>query len=217
MILTLARAMEVPLREQNRLLLAAGYAPRYSETAVDGPEGGAVREAIDRILVAHDPYPGLVVDRHFDLVTANEAAMVLVSDVAPELLAGPINLYRLSLHPDGMGRRTTNFGEWAPHLVRQLLDAARRASSPTLDELVAEVRSYPNVAALDLEPLRFAAPALTLNVEYDAPVGHLSMFTTLTTFGSPLDVTVDELLIELFYPADDDSARRLRGERPPSP
>lgn len=210
MILTLARSLDVPLREQNRLLLAAGYAPRYPETPIDDSASRHVRAAIDRVLAAHNPFPGLVVDRNFNLVTNNDAAAGLIAAVDPRLLAEAPNLYRISLHPDGMAQATTNFDDWAPHLVRQLAESAQRSASPEVVELLDEVRGYPNVAALDLEPGDDPGRQLTLNVELDTPIGHLSLFTTLTTFGSPLDVTVDELLIELFYPADDLTETLLR-------
>ena len=162
------------------------------------------------MLNAH-PYPGVVVDRLWNVVSANEPALLLTVGLPAELLGPQMNIYRLSLHPDGLASRTTNFIDWAGHLLDQLRRAVALTGDPTLEALLAEVSAYPNVARL--KPPNsggFDDPPLLMPFRMATPVGEISMFTTLTTFGTPLDVTLDELIVELFFPADDDSERRLR-------
>lgn len=208
-LLALAEGLEVPLRERNTLLLAAGYAPRYTETPLDDPAMDRARAAVQRVLDAHDPYPGVVLDRRWDVVAANGGALALIGELPPALQQPPLNLFRLSLHPEGMAARTSNFAEWGAYVVWQLDRMLAASGDPALAAVAEEVRTYPNVAGLP-SPLPAHEPTLTLNVEYDAPVGHLSLFTTLTTFGTPMDVTLDELMIELFYPADEATEALLR-------
>lgn len=208
-VLALAEGLDVPLRERNTLLLAAGYAPRYTETPLDAPEMARATAAVQRILDAHDPYPGVVVDRGWDVIAANAGALSLIGDLPPALAEPPLNVFRLSLHPDGMAARTKNFTEWAGYLLWQLDRLWAASGDPALAALVEEVRGYPNVAAL---PATAApeTPTRVLSVQLDTPAGELSLFTTLTTFGTPLDITLDELMIELFYPADDATAAILQ-------
>lgn len=205
-VLALADGLDVPLRERNALLLAAGYAPRYDETPLDAPAMARAKAAVQRVLDAHDPYPGVVLDRRWDVVAANAGALALIEGVAPELASPTLNVFRVSLHPDGLAARTRNFEEWGSYLVWQLEHQLALSGDAGLAALLEEVRGYPNVAAL---PTRMPDedPMLVLTVDLVDP--DLSLFTTLTTFGTPRDITLDELMIELFYPADDATAQHL--------
>lgn len=205
-VLALADGLDVPLRERNTLLLAAGYAPRYDETPLDAPAMARAKAAVQRVLDAHDPYPGVVLDRRWDVVAANGGALALIEGVAPELVSPTLNVFRVSLHPDGLAARTRNFEEWGSYLVWQLEHQLALSGDAGLAALLEEVRGYPNVAAL---PTRMPDedPMLVLTVDLVDP--DLSLFTTLTTFGTPRDITLDELMIELFYPADDATAQHL--------
>jgi transcriptional regulator with XRE-family HTH domain len=206
MVLHLADRLEMPLRDRNRLLLAAGFAPAYGERSLDDEEMTPVREALERFLAAHEPYPALVLDRHWNLVLANAAVAPLVEDIAPALLEPPANALRATLHPEGMAPRILNFDEWSGHLVHRL----RREIAPTGDEeleaLLDEVLTYPGVR--DQPPPADAAAAaeivLPLQIRYGSD--RLSFFSTLTTFGTAADVTLAELSVEAFYPADSQSA-----------
>lgn len=212
LVLALAHHLEVPLRERNALLLAAGYAPRFSHRSLDDPSMAEVRSSIRTLLDAHLPYPGVVVDRQWNVVSANEAAMLFVADLPPHVSEPRLNVYRMSLHPDGLAARTINFTEWAAHLVRQLRRTVVLTGDPDVEALLDEVVQYPNVA--HLQPLidlgAHDEPPLLVPFRFAGPTGDLSLFTTITTFGTPRDVTLDELAIELFYPADERTAERVR-------
>ncbi|MEE3064762.1 MAG: helix-turn-helix transcriptional regulator [Actinomycetota bacterium] len=214
MVLTLAEGLDIPLRERNALLLAAGFAPRYRSRPLDDAALSPARDAIQRLLDAHDPYPGVVIDRCWNIVGANAAASALTAGLPQELRGPPSNVYRLCLHPDGLAGRTLNFGEWAGYLLHQLQRTIALTGDPALQALRAEVRGYPGVAT-NATPwgTRADGASLLVPLVLDAEGGQrLSMFTTLTTFGTPLDVTLAELAVELFYPADAESARLLRGD-----
>jgi transcriptional regulator with XRE-family HTH domain len=214
LVLALAHHLEVPLRERNDLLLAAGYAPRFSQMALDDPAMEHVRASIQRMLDAHDPYPGVAIDRQWNVTIANRAALQLTDGLPGTILGPPLNVYRLCLHPEGLARRTTNFTDWASYLLRQLHRSIALTGDPVLQTLLEEVISYPNVS--QIAPLTSTSlgddPPLLVPFRLTTPLGELSLFTTLTTFGTPLDVTIDELAIELFFPADDRSKAMLRGE-----
>ena len=202
----------VPLRERNRMLLAAGYAPRYGERRLDDTGFHQVRDALERLLRAHDPYPGLVLDRQWNVVLANRSAAALTA-LLPAFLTQPaLNVFRASLHPQGLAAHTVNFEDWADYLLRSLRRAVVLAGDGALPELEREVLGYPNVQALAKRRAGegpasddFLVPCIL-----ELPFGRLSMFTTLTTFGTPRDITLDELCIELFYASDDSTARLLR-------
>ena len=201
----LAEHLDVPLRERNRLLLAAGYAPRFTETSWDAPEMAAVRGAIEQVLAAHDPYPGVVVDGRWNLVSANVSATMFLADVDPSLLQPPVNVVRVSLHPAGMASRIGNFGEYSSHLVERLRRQVDATADPGVSELLAEVEEYvPSSTGTHV------AADVVLPLVFESPVGELSLFSTIATFGAPLDVTVSELAIETFYPTDTATAERLR-------
>ncbi len=213
MVLALADGLDIPLRERNALLLAAGFAPRYRSRPLEDAALSPARDAVQRLLDAHDPYPGLVIDRCWNIVGANAAASALTAGMPADLLGPPANVYRLSLHPDGLGGRTLNFTEWAGYLLHQLRRTIALTGDPQLRALDEEVRGYPGVAAAAKAG---SAPtdndALLIPFVLDVGDGRrLSMFTTLTTFGTPLDVTLAELAVELFYPSDAESAALLRG------
>lgn len=207
-LLALARGLDMPLRDRNTLLLAAGYAPRYTRRGLDDAEMAPVLASVNRLLEAHDPLPGVAVDRSWNVVAANPAASTLMAGAAPALLSPPVNVYRLTLHPDGMAPRIRNFQQWATHLLAQLRRDARTTGDDRLRELYEEVAAYPNVRSLDLAR-QAVTPEVLLPVRFDSDLGELSLFTTLTTFGTPQDVTVQELLVELFFPADEATRRRL--------
>ncbi|MFD0539067.1 helix-turn-helix domain-containing protein [Actinomadura luteofluorescens] len=195
MVVRLAESLELPLRERNGLLLAAGYAPVYAESGLDAPELGPVREALDRILDGHMPYPAVVVRPYGELVAANPALGVLTEGAAPALLEPPVNVLRLALHPDGMARRVENLAEWGRHITGSLRDEARRVPDPALTEFVEELDGYLPPVESPGEHLGFAVP-LRLRV----PEGELRLITTLTSFATAVDVTLSELRLEAFLP-----------------
>ena len=208
MVLRLAEHLDVPMRERNRLLLAAGFAPVYTETALDAPPLRAIRGALRQVLTGHEPYPAVVVDRHWNLIEANRSLSVLTDGVDPALLTPPVNVYRASLHPAGLAPRIVNRGEWRGHLLARLRRQVDASGDVTLARLLEEVRGYgcdQPVPEVDLPgPGQFVVP-LRLRVGD----GELAFFSTVSTFGTPLDITVAELVIEAFYPADDATAAAL--------
>lgn len=214
MVIGLASELEVPLRERNELLIAAGYAPEYRQLAYEDPDLAPVREAIDQVLAGHDPYPAVVVDRHWELITANRGLAILTEGVARHLLEPPANALRISLHPEGMAPRIRNLGEWRGHTLRRLDRQLRLTGDPAIAGLREELLSYPGpepeeaVAEPEHEvfvPLRVLGPGGR----------ELSFFGTIATFGTAVDVTVAELSIESFFPADSATAEALisRGGR----
>ena len=212
LVLALARHLDVPLRDRNTMLLAAGYAPRFSHRPLDDAAMAPIRASIQRMLDAHLPYPGLAVDRGWNMVMANEAALLLTAGVDPALLEGHVNVYRLTLHPGGLAPRLLNFTDVAAYAVEQLRRSAATTGDPGLARLLEEVLAYPDVARI--RPLLDLAegdePPLLVPFRMAGPTGEISLFTTITTFGTPMDVTLDELAVELFYPADEASAATLR-------
>jgi transcriptional regulator with XRE-family HTH domain len=213
LLLHLADHLDVPLRERNTLLLAAGYAPVYRETRMDAGEMGPVRDALEKILAGHEPFPAIIVDRRWNLVSANRPALALLTDgVAPELLAPPANTLRVSLHPDGLAPRIANLDEWSAHLLNQLHRQQVASADPELARLYEELRSYPGVVehhGPEPDPAAMLFVPLVLRM----PAGpDLHFFSTLATFGTAVDITVAELAIESFFPADDATARTLHAQ-----
>ena len=208
MLLGLAEHLDVPLRERNRMLLAAGHAPAYAEYDLDEPPMAAVSDAILRLLRAHDPYPAVVLDRSWDLIDANQSAGLMMTGVAAELLEPPVNLVRLSLHPEGMAPRILNLSQWRSHLLHRLERQVASGGDPALLALLDECRGYPGglTTATDVS-------GLLVDLVYDSPIGRLSLFGTTTVFGSPHEVTVSELAVEAFYPTDSDSEKALRATK----
>jgi transcriptional regulator with XRE-family HTH domain len=208
MILHLSDRLEIPLRERNALLLAGGYAPAFPESALDAPPMAAVNDAINAILAGHQPYPAVVVDRHWELVAGNDAVALLTVGAAPHLLEPPVNVLRLSLHPDGMAPRIVNLAEWRGHVLHRLAHQAQTTGDQWLYELHAELSGYPGGTADPQE--RVGAGAIVVPLRYWSGDTELSFFSTTTVFGTPLDVTVAELAIEAFYPTDAATAEILR-------
>lgn len=213
LLLALAEQLEVPLRERNGLLLAGGFAPRYRQASLDSTEMTRVRQTIQRILAGHDPYPGVVVDRYWNVVLANDAALRMVVDLPDTVVGPPLNVFRLCLHPDGLAKRTLNLEEWSTYLLGQLHRATVMSGDVEFERLVDEVSAYPHVAARgDRRDWPIAEePQILVPLRLDLGASQLSLFTTVTVFGTPQDVTLSELAIELFYPADDASEALLRG------
>ncbi len=210
MVMRLAEELEVPLRHRNRLLVSAGFAPVFPEREVRAPELELVRQALDKILAGHEPYPALVVDAGWDLVAANAAAGMFMAGVPEELLAEPVNVMRLSLHPDAMGGRLVNLPEVRAHLLHRLRRQAEVSGSGRLAELHDELAAY-TYPGVDLNVMHAPGPAdilMPLRIRDGDRV--LSMFTTIATFGTPVDVTVSELAIETFWPNDEETAAAFR-------
>jgi transcriptional regulator with XRE-family HTH domain len=205
MILRLTEQLGVPLRERNTLLLAGGYAPAYPQHGLDEPELESVRAALRQVLAGHEPYPAVVVDRWWELLDGNAAIAFLVEGCAPELLEPPVNVLRLSLHPDGMAPRIVNLAQWRAHLLMQLRHRAAALGDERLRELHDELLGYPGGTA---EP---ASPAgVVLPLRYRHGDQELSFFSISAAVGTATDVTVEELAIEAFYPADAATAAALR-------
>ncbi|UMB68530.1 helix-turn-helix domain-containing protein [Mycobacterium paraterrae] len=204
MILRLSEQLDVPLRERNALLLAGGYAPVYPEHSLDEPELTRFRAAMRQILAGHQPYPALVIDRWWDMLDGNAAIAVLIEGCDPALLTPPINAMRVSLHPDGMAPRIVNLPEWRAHALERLHRQVRATRDPRLAELLDEVTAYPGGAAGRPEPTDVAVP---LRLRHNGK--ELAFFSIIAVVGAPLDVTVAEVAIESFYPADAETAEAL--------
>ncbi len=212
MLLRLAERLEVLLRARNALLVAGGYAPVYPERSLDDPALRAARTAVDLVLAGHEPYPALAVDRHWTLVASNRAVAPLLAGVGPELLRPPVNVLRLGLHPAGLAPRVANLTQWRSHLLERLRRQVEASADPTLTALLVELRGYhaPGGDAAD-EPRRDlydAGVVVPLHLRTDW--GLLAFFSTTTIFGTPIDVTLSELAIESFFPADPATAETLR-------
>lgn len=208
MVLRLGEHLGVPLRERNQLLLAAGYAPEYSESSLDAPELAAAREAVRRVLRGHEPYPAVVVDRYWNLVDANTSIELLTEGADPRLLAPPANVLRLALHPDGVAPRVLNLGEWRADLLARLRRQVEATADTRLAELYDEVRAFPGGTG-DPGPTVPSGGDIFVPLRLRHGTGELSFFSTIATFGTPTDITVSELVIESFYPADAATADRL--------
>jgi transcriptional regulator with XRE-family HTH domain len=207
MVLHLAEELGLPLRDRNQMLIAAGFAPAFAERTIDDPEMAPVREALDLVLGGHEPYPAVVVDRWWNLVAANRSVALLTSEVAPELLEPPANVLRLSLHPEGIAPRIANLGEWRAHLLDRLRREVALTADPVLAELQEEVSAYPGGEPFELHG---PAPGIAVPLRVRAGDGELSFFSTVATFGTAIDVTLAELSIEAFFPADAETSAALR-------
>lgn len=208
MVIRLAETLGLTLRERNALLLAAGYAPAFPESRLDGPELRATLAALRRVLDGHLPSPAIVVRPTGELVAANAAFDVLAEGAAPRLVTPPVNALRLALHPEGMARRVANLPDWGRHVVEAVRARSLRSPDPHLDALLAELEGYLPAARPGPGHLGFAVP-LQLRV----PEGELRLITTLTSFATAVDVTLAELQLEAFLPADDRTAALLRRRR----
>ncbi|WBV44184.1 helix-turn-helix domain-containing protein [Pseudoroseomonas cervicalis] len=210
MVLRLAAQLDLPLRERNALLVAAGFAPAYAERPLQAPALAAARQAVERILHGHSPHPALAVDRHWTLLSANDSIGALIGGVAPALLRPPVNALRLSLHPDGLAGRILNHAEWRAHLLARLAHEVRASSDPVLLGLLEELKAYPAPPQARGTP----APALeeggiAVPLRLASPLGPLSFLSTTTVFGTAVDVTLSEVTIEAFFPADDATAQAM--------
>lgn len=211
MVLLIGERLGLPLREANRLLLAAGYAPGFVERGLDEPSMAPALAAVETVLKGHEPNPAFAVDRHWNLVLANAALAPFLAEVSdPSLLEPPVNALRLSLHPNGVAPRIVNFSEWRDHVVERLHRLNQAVADPVIVELERELRGYPvprrlgpPAAARDYSPI-----AVPLRIRMGDAV--LSFISTVTVFGTPLDVTLSELAIESFFPADRDTADAMR-------
>jgi transcriptional regulator with XRE-family HTH domain len=208
LVLHVSEELEVPLRERNALLVAAGFAPIFPERGLDDAALAVARRAIDLVLEAQKPFPAFALDRHWNVVASNRALQELYQGVAPELLTAPVNALRLSLHPRGVAPRVENLAEWRAHLLARLRRQIDLTADPTLEALLKEAASYVGGAA---DPSADdLAPAVLVPLRIGTSLGVLSFFSTTTVFGTPVDVTLAELAIEQFYPADAATADAVR-------
>lgn len=216
MLLHLAEQLEVPLRERNILLNAAGFAPVFPERSLDDPALHAARKAVDLILAGHEPYPALAIDRHWNLITSNNAVPPLLAGVDASLLQAPVNVLRLSLHPGGLAPRIANLHEWRAHLLARLKRQIEVTADPVLIALQQELAGYRTPDGTDGHMLRADAdgPAVAVPFQLITDTGILSFISTTTVFGTPVDITLSELALETFFPSDAVTAQALRSLLP---
>jgi len=208
MLLKLAEMLEVPLRERNTLLVAAGFAPMFTERKLDDPALQSARDAMEMVLKGHEPYPALAVDRHWTLLAANRAVAPFLRDVAPSLLQPPLNVLRLSLHPDGLAPRIVNLNQWRAHLFARLRRQIEVSADTVLITLLEELSGYP-APVIDPHAEAETTNAFVVPLRLATPAGVLSFISTTTVFGTPIDVTLSELALESFFPADAATAAAL--------
>jgi len=206
MVLRLAERLDVPFRERNVLLVAAGYAPAFPQRDLDDPALASARQAIDQVLRAHEPNPALAIDRHWNLVAANRMVRTLLGGVAPALLAPPVNVLRLSFHPEGLAPHTVNLSEWCAHLLERLHRQCETTADPELLKLYQELKAFPIPARQ--RPIQSGAVAIPFQLRHEGVV--LSFISTTMVFGTPVDITLSELAIESFFPADEATAAALK-------
>lgn len=214
MVLRLAEQLEVPLRERNALLIAAGYAPAFPERPLADPALGAARKAVDLVLAGHEPYPALAIDRHWTLIASNNAVLPLIAGADPSLLQPPVNVLRLSLHPAGLALRIANLAEWRAHLLSRLRRQIEVTADQVLADLLKELSGYfmPGESASSSESggADGEYAGVVVPFQFITEQGILSFFSTTTIFGTPVDITLSELAIESFFPADAATAAALR-------
>lgn len=206
MVLRLAERLDVPLRERNVLLVAAGFAPAFPQRSFDDPALKSARAAIDVVLKAHEPNPALAVDRHWNMVSANRMVTLLLDGISPDLLAPPLNVLRLSFHPRGLAPRTVNLAEWCGHLLERLHRQCEATADPELVKLYHELKTYPIPARS--APLAADTVAIPFRMRFGDEI--LSFISTTMIFGTPVDITLSELAVETFFPADDLTAAQMR-------
>lgn len=206
MLLHLAEHLDVPLRERNTLLVAAGYAPTYGEHDLDSPQMQAVRHAIDRLLASHEPYPAVVVDRWWTLVAGNTSIGLLMEGVAEHLLTPPVNVLRASLHPEGLAPRIRNLAQWRAHLLTRLRHDVERTGDARLAHLLDELKGLETDG--EAHGFRYDGVAVPLRVATSR--GTLNFLSTVATFGTAVDVTLADLSIESFFPADEQTRALLQ-------
>lgn len=203
----IADCLEVPHRARNAMLLAAGYAPDYQERPLDSPEMTGMRAIVEHVLKGHEPYPALAVDRHWNMIAANEAIAILIEQVSPALLTPPVNALRIALHPDGLAPQIVNYGEWRAHILHRLDLQIEASADAGLIALREELAGYA-VEANDNGMAHVNSVAVPLVL--DTIAGRISFVSTVTIFGTPVDITLSELAIEAFFPADAESAVLLQ-------
>ena len=210
MVLRLAERLEIPLRERNALLVAAGYAPMYRERALNDPALAAARQAVELILKSHEPFPALAVDRHWNLVAANSMLPHLLAGADPSLLQGQVNVLRLSLHPRGLAPKIANLSQWRRHLFERLRQQLQATGDPALSELLQELRGYPVPEDADQLHMEGEHLGVVMPLQFRSSFGVLNFISTTTIFGTPVDVTLQELAMETFFPADARTGELLR-------
>lgn len=211
MVLRLVERLDVPLRERNAWLVAAGFAPMYRARPLDDPGMASARAAVQRILECHEPWPALAMDRHWNLVMHNRLVPLLMAGAAPELLQGPVNVLRLSLHPQGLAPRIANLQQWREHLFERLRQQIRATGDAVLAALLEELKGYPEGFGSEPVALPGEHPGVLMPFQFHTPHGVLQLVSTTTVFGSPVDITLQELAMETFFPADEATASALRG------
>ncbi len=209
MVLRLADRLEVPLRERNHLLTAAGYAPMYAEHKLDDPAMQMARQAVQRVLTAHEPYPALAVDRHWTLIASNRMVPLFLAGLPDELVAPPLNVLKLSLHPQGLAPRIVNLAQWRAHLFHRLRQQIAASADPVLAAMLNELRAYPGGDDDAPEQIHVDA-GVYLPLQLRSPAGVLSFISTITVFGTPTEITLAELALETFFPADESTALALQ-------
>ncbi len=214
MVMHLAERLEVPLRERNVLLVAAGFAPVFRERKISDPALTAQRQAVDLVLKGHEPYPALAIDRHWTMISANAVVPLLLAGIDAALLAPPVNVLRLSLHPGGLAPRIANLAQWRGHLLERLRRQVEVSADARLGELLAELKALPApsqpVPRRPVAEAAQAADSVVVPLQLATDAGVLSFFSTTTVFGTPVDITLSELAVEAFYPADAATADALR-------
>jgi transcriptional regulator with XRE-family HTH domain len=211
MVLRLTERLDVPLRQRNVLLVAAGFAPMYREHALDHPALQAAREAVELVLKGHEPHPALAVDRHWNLVSYNRLVPLLMQGADAALLAAPVNVLRLSLHPQGIASRIVNLAQWRTHLFDRMRQQIAATADPQLAALLEELRGYPAPASEDSHaPVVGEHAGVVVPLQLRTDAGVLSFISTITVFGTPVEVTLQELAVESFFPADAATAAVLR-------
>jgi hypothetical protein len=212
MVMHLAERLDVPLRARNMLLMAAGYAPLFRERPLTDPQLTAAREAVELVLKGHEPYPALAIDRHWTIVAANRSLAPLVGAASEALLAPPVNALRLSLHPDGIASSIVNWHAWRTHVLARLQRQIDVSADETLAALRDELAAYPTPPGAEgaAEDSNATLNQIAIPLRLRTPLGVLSFFSTTTVFGTPVDVTLSELAIEAFFPADPQTAAALR-------
>ena len=214
MVLHLAEQLDVPLREQNTLLTAAGFAPVFRASTLTDPAIGAARKAMEAVIQGHMPFPALAIDRHWTLVMANDAVAGLLDSVDPVLLTPPVNVMRLALHPSGLAKRTINLPVWRAHLLARLHRQVETSADPILAALLAELKAYPAPCA---DEAVVGQPEMVIPFELMTAAGPMAFISMTTVFGTPMDITISELAMECFYPANDTTALLLAGSGRTSP
>jgi transcriptional regulator with XRE-family HTH domain len=210
MILRLAEQLSVPARERNVLLVSAGYAPVFPERGLDHPELGAARAAIEQVLEGHKPFPAFAIDRRWNIVASNGALLPMYEGVAPALMEAPVNALRLSLHPEGLAPRIANLAEWRAHLLARVRQQIDLTADPDLAGLLEELQAYPAPRPAHGRAANPPVPGVIVPFQLRMAGKVLSFFSTTMVFGTPIDITLSELAVESFFPADADTAAWVR-------